>query len=77
MMINWQQHWDYFYGNRVAIGAALTHVTTAGIKTAPAKWTWNAQDAYFWLYDWAHEVFNITNTRLATTPVPTPPVSPK
>jgi hypothetical protein len=47
---------------------------TATIKTAPVsasgKW-W--QTAYFWFYDASHQFFNITNTRLNTQQIVTPP----
>jgi hypothetical protein len=63
--------WEYIYGNRVAIGAGLLAVISAGIKTAPAPG--QSFSFYTWGYDFAHQFFNITNTRL--TPGDTPPKS--
>jgi hypothetical protein len=68
--------WLYLYGNRVAIGAMVLNLTTAAVKTAPTPgtpWTW--ETIYAWVYDWFHQVFNITNTRLTTAPIVTPPVN--
>lgn len=49
---------------------------TAGIKTMPSTWsdTWY-ETLYYWIYDGAHQFFNITNNRLAKETVPTPPVT--
>jgi hypothetical protein len=69
MTINWSQVWDYLYGNRVAIGGGAMLALTAAIKTAPTP----ASVIGKWLYDFFHQVFNITNTRLNTTPTLTPP----
>ena len=69
MHANWSQIWDYLYGNRLAIEGAVLFVVTSGIKTAPIPtrvWA-------LWLYDWGHQLFNITNTRLNSTPTVTPP----
>jgi hypothetical protein len=62
---------NYLYGNRVAIGAAIVTLTTAGVKTAPPPGI--PFDLYTWLYDFFHQVFNITNTRLNPAPTITPP----
>ena len=37
---------------------------TAGIKTMPDSWsdTWY-ETLYYWIYDGAHQFFNITNNR--------------
>jgi hypothetical protein len=47
---------------------------TAIIKTAPVsssgRW-W--ETAYYWFYDGSHQFFNITNTRLNTQQIVTPP----
>lgn len=47
---------------------------TATIKTAPVSKTgpWY-ETAYFWFYDASHQFFNITNTRLNTQQIVTPP----
>lgn len=71
MHINWSQVWDYLYGNRVAIGAGILAVVSAGIKTMPIPG--HAFSAYEWFYDWSHQFLNITNTRLTNAPVITPP----
>jgi hypothetical protein len=63
--------WEYLYGNRVAIGAGFLAVFSAAIKTMPQPGT--KFNAYTWFYDWTHQFLNITNTRLTTTPVITPP----
>ena len=47
---------------------------TAGIKTMPNQWSKSWYETiYYWIYDGAHQFFNITNTRLVTQTVPTPP----
>jgi len=62
---------SYLYGNRVAIGAAAITALTAAIKTAPVPTSVGGK----WLYDFGHQIFNITNTRMTATPVITPPES--
>ena len=69
MHVNWSQLWDYLYGNRLAIEGALLFVITSGVKTAPIP----TSTAKLWMYDWLHQLFNITNTRLNVTPTITPP----
>lgn len=69
MHVNWGQLWDYLYGNRLAIEGAVLFVVTSGIKTAPIP----VSRIGLWMYDWGHQLFNITNTRLSTSPVVTPP----
>jgi hypothetical protein len=71
MTINWGQVWDYLYGNRVAIGGGAMLTLTAAIKTAPEPISTLGK----WIYDFSHQVFNITNTRLNTTPTLTPPAT--
>jgi hypothetical protein len=68
-MIDWRHVGDYLYDNRVAIEGAMLFVVTSGIKTAPIP----ASRIGLWMYDWGHQLFNITNTRLTTAPVVTPP----
>lgn len=70
--VNWGQIWDYLYGNRLAIEGALLFVITSGVKTSPVP----SSTMKLWMYDWLHQLFNITNTRLNTQPTVTPP-SPK
>lgn len=69
MRINWSQVWAYLYGNRVAIGGGFMLIVTAAVKTAPVP-----RNVYLlWVYDWFHQTLNITNTRLNTQPIVTPP----
>lgn len=59
----------YLYDNRVAIGSGAALLVTAAIKTAPVPTSvWGK-----WAYDFGHQVFNITNTRLSAQPTITPP----
>lgn len=69
MNIDWGQVRDYLYGNRVAIGSGSMLALTALIKTAPVPVSTMGK----WLYDFSHQLFNITNTRLIPGPVETPP----
>ena len=71
MHVNWGQVWDYVYGNRLAIEGGLLFVITSGVKTSPIPTT----TLKLWVYDWLHQLFNITNTRLTTQPVVTPPAN--
>lgn len=77
MHFTWSQAWDYLYGNRAPIGLFLYGLITAAVKTMPnpdLDWgDWKVSKA--WLYDFFHQQFNITNNRLATTPIPTPPIN--
>lgn len=61
----------FLWQNKFAESAALLTGITAAVATAPvptSKWG-------IWAYDWAHQVFNIKNTRLAKESIPTPPES--
>jgi hypothetical protein len=69
MHIDWGRLWDYLYGNRLAIEGGLLFVITSGIKTSPVPISTFGK----WMYDWGHQLFNITNTRLTTAPIVTPP----
>lgn len=73
MKIDWPKEWDYLYGNRVAIISGLTFLVSSAIKTLPTPGS--TFDPYTWFYDWSHQFLNITNTRLTTASVPTPPES--
>ena len=73
MHVNWGQFWDYLYGNRVAIETGSLLLISAGIKTLPVPGQPFAP--YTWFYDWTHQFLNITNTRLTTQQVPTPPAN--
>lgn len=63
--------WDYLYGNRVAISTAFIAALTAATKTAPIPTPAIGK----WIYDFFHQIFNITNTRLTDSPVITPPTN--
>lgn len=67
--MNKSQIADYLYGNRVAIGSAVMLTVTAAIKTAPVPTSVFGK----WAYDFGHQIFNITNTRMTSAPVITPP----
>lgn len=69
MHIDWGRAWDYLYGNRVAIGTGSMLALTAAIKTAPIP----KATGLLWIYDWFHQLLNITNTRLNTQQIITPP----
>jgi hypothetical protein len=59
---------DYLYGNRVAIASGLALLVTAAIKTAPVPQSVFGK----WLYDFGHQVFNISNTRNTAGPAEIP-----
>lgn len=61
----------YAWEHRLPIVAAVMTVVTAGVKTAPIPG--KPFNFYEWFYDWAHQTFNITNTRLTPAPVVTAP----
>jgi hypothetical protein len=73
MSVDWGRLWDYVYGNRVAIGAGFGLIVSSGIKTMPAPGT--PFEFYTWFYDWSHQFLNITNTRLSTVTIVTPPAA--
>lgn len=67
--MRWADIATYLYGNRVAIGGGLMLIITAAVKTAPIP-----KNVYLlWVYDFFHQSLNITNTRLNTQPIITPP----
>ena len=61
----------YAWEHKLPILAALMTVVTAGVKTAPVPG--KPFSLYEWVYDWLHQIFNITNTRLTPAPVVTAP----
>ncbi len=63
----------WIWMNKLPILAALMTLVTAGVKTAPPPG--HPFNLYEWAYDWTHQVFNITNTRLNPAPILTPPAS--
>lgn len=71
--MNWPQVEGYLYGNRVAIETVGALLATAAIKTMPVPGS--RFKFYDWFYDFTHQFLNITNTRLTTAPVITPPAS--
>lgn len=74
MSIDWKHQLDYLYDNRVAIISGVTLLVGSAVKTLPQPGT--QFDNYTFFYDWAHQFLNITNTRLSTQPISTPPESP-
>jgi hypothetical protein len=73
MTVPWQHIGAYLYDNRVAIISGVTLLISSAVKTLPPPQT--KFDGYSFFYDWSHQFLNITNTRLVTTPVITPPAS--
>ena len=74
MTINWHYWGDALLNNKGAILAFAGLLISSGVKTLPLPNTpWAMANIYTWFYDWSHQFLNITNTRLATTAVPTPP----
>jgi len=61
----------YLHDNRLPIMAAIVTVITAAIKTSPIPNSVLGK----WVYDFSHQLFNITNTRLTSQPVITPPAN--
>ena len=61
----------YLHDNRLPITAAIVTITTAAVKTSPIPTSTFGK----WLYDFSHQLFNITNTRLTPTPIVTPPAN--
>ena len=62
--------WAFLVVQKVAVGLAIT----SGIKVMPPPGTaitWKT--LYAFGYDWLHQFFNITNTRLSPAPIITPP----
>ena len=59
----------YLHDNRLPIMAAIVTVITAAIKTSPVPNSVLGK----WVYGFSHQLFNITNTRLNSTPTVTPP----
>lgn len=73
-MVTEMQHLrDYWYDNRVPIMAGLTLLISSAVKTLPAPGT--PFSFYTFFYDWSHQFLNITNTRLTTQPIVTPPAA--
>lgn len=59
----------FLWQNKLPILGALMVALTAAINTAPIP----TSTLGVWAYDWAHQVFNIKNTRLVKESIPTPP----
>jgi hypothetical protein len=69
IVAHWDKVWGFLYGNKLIIGLFIT----SAVRVAPVPgqpWT-----LYTFLYDWAHQFLNITNTRLTKEPVVSPPVN--
>lgn len=62
---------DYWYDNRLPIISAASLLISSAVKTLPSPGT--PFEWYTFLYDWSHQFLNITNTRLTTATIPTPP----
>lgn len=59
----------FLWENKLVIFTAFMAAATAAVATSPipdSVWA-------LWLYDWAHQLLNIKNTRLAKETIPTPP----
>lgn len=65
----------YLYANKVSIGAFAGLVISSGVKTLPPPGY--PFELYTFLYDWSHQFLNITNTRLSTQQIITPPATPE
>ena len=59
----------YAWEHRLPIVVGLTTIITAAVKTSPVPSSTFGK----WAYDFTHQLFNITNTRLISAPIPTPP----
>lgn len=59
---DWHQQWNYLYGNRVALGAAILLAITAAVRTSPKDWPAGKEDWWTWMRNWLHVFYNIPNT---------------
>jgi hypothetical protein len=74
MSIDWKYWGDCITNNKASILAIGGLIVSSGVKTLPLPGcTWDIKTTYTWLYDWSHQFLNVTNTRLSTAVVPTPP----
>jgi hypothetical protein len=64
---------NYLYANKISILSFGGLLLTSAVKVMPPPGT--PFSFYTFLYDWTHQFFNLTNTRLATTPINTPPAA--
>lgn len=63
------EHWS-------AILVALGVVGTPAVATMPADFPRTLNDWWHWFHDYAHQLTNSRNDRLATQPIPQPPNPP-
>lgn len=59
--------WGFLYAEKIVIALMVT----SAVKTFPLPG--QPFNLYTFMYDWSHQFFNITNTRLSSQPVITPP----
>lgn len=64
----------YAWEHRLPIYAGILAIVTAAVKTAPVP-TPTSRPTYTWFYDFTHQFFNVTNTRLNSAPIITPPMN--
>lgn len=67
---------NYLETHKATVVAFLGLIITATVKTAPVPGTpWNFATFYAWSYDATHQFFNMTNTRLSSALIPSPPAN--
>ena len=62
---------EWIASHWLAASGYVALLTTSAVKTLPLPG--QPFSVYTFFYDWSHQFFNITNTRLSTEPVKTPP----
>lgn len=62
-----QRIYGFLYAEKIVIALMVT----SAVRTFPIPG--QPFNMYTFLYDWSHQFFNITNTRLSPQPVITPP----
>jgi hypothetical protein len=70
-MTDWKAIGEYLYANKIPILSFGGLLVTSAVKVMPVPGT--KFNLYTFIYDWLHQFFNLTNTRLSTSPVMTPP----
>jgi hypothetical protein len=73
MLSSLTEFWQYLYANKISILSFGGLLVTSAVKVMPPPGT--PFSLYTFVYDWTHQFFNLTNTRLATTPINTPPAA--
>jgi hypothetical protein len=69
--MTWGQRWQIIFGFLYAEKIVIALMVTSAVKTFPLPG--QPFKVYTFFYDWSHQFFNITNTRLSSQPVITPP----